>query len=314
MIIAKKGYFADGRISASQLKTWVESPKNYIRWYIKGEPRPKSKYMEFGSFIHKAIEDGHSTNETLDFMVGLIPRLKAQEVKLDESTTTNNIPVNLNGIVDSYDEDGDEIIDYKTGKAGNWSDEKVAEDLQFSFYTWLHKLLTGRLLKKITVVHIITTENENGQVELTGDFDTYIYVPTEKDIIRVQQVFVKFVEWGRTLTPEKLTSATIDEVEVAVAEMCEIRRKQDELETEYENQKAIVLAEMEKTGQTDIKTPLASLYFTTRKTYDYSPKVKKLEASYNKAKEEFQKKNEPKSVTKSLTMKMIKDNDKTKSN
>jgi len=106
MITAKKGYFADGKISASQLKTWVDSPKNYIRWYIKGEPRPTSKYMEFGTFIHKAIEEGHSTNPTLDFMVGLIPRLKAQEVRLEGAylpmtENRNDIPpANLNGIID----------------------------------------------------------------------------------------------------------------------------------------------------------------------------------------------------------------------
>ena len=305
MITAKKGFLANGKISPSQLKTWVKSEKDYIKWYIKGLPRPTSKYMEFGTFIHKAIEEGKSENPTLDMMIGLIPRLDAPEIELNVPTTINKVEVVLNGILDNYDVVDDHLIDYKTGKVGNWSDEIVAQDLQFKFYALMHKLSTKRDLKKVTIVHLHTTE-EDGNVVLTGEFDVYEYTPTKADLDEVKDQFKKFIKWANALTPEMLSDEASTETTDTIAKMRAIREQQEILDAEYDNLKAIVLADMEKTGAMELKTNDAHVYFQSRKTYEYPAEIKALEAGVKTAKETWEKDHEPKTITKTFTFKINK--------
>lgn len=305
MIDAKKGFLVDGKISPSQLKCWVKSPKEYIKYYIKGLPRPTSKYMEFGTFIHEALEKGHSENPTLDMLISIVPRLEVPEQKVNVPTKINKVDVILNGILDSYDIDNDELIDYKTGKVGNWSQEAVASDIQFAWYALIHKTMTKRDLKKVTVVHLHTTE-EDGEVFLTGDYDIYEYTPTKKDIDNVKAIFTDFVEWTKTLTPEMLSSETNKEVDMALQRIAEIKAQIEVLETEEDNLRAIIVADMEKSGQLEIKNDIAHVYFTTRRTWEYSPEIKSIEKSLKKEKEEWEKDHEPKTITKSMTLKVLK--------
>lgn len=294
----------DKKCSPSQLKTWIDNEKNYIKWYIKGEARPTSKYMQFGSFIHKAIEEGKSDNPVLDWIVGSVPRLDVAEQSVEIATRIDKEVIILNGILDSYSQSGDELIDYKTGKAGTWSDEVVGKDVQFKFYALMHKLLTKRMLKKVTVVHLHTTENENGDVILTGDYDVFTHTPTKSDLDDVKKHLSNFIKWTKTVTEEKINSDVNKELSEVVLKMRAIKAQQDALEMEYDNLKAIVLADMEKTGQLEIKTDNAHLFFTTRKTYEYPEEVKTLEAGYKKAKTEWEETHEPKTITKSLTFKL----------
>ena len=229
MITAIKGYLKDGKMSASQLKTFIESEKNYIKWYIKGQPRPTSKYMTFGTFIHEAIERGSSENPTLDMLISLIPRLDVPEMKVEVPTKIGTAEVVFNGILNSYAMADDELIDYKTGKKGNWSYDIVANEIQFKLYALMHKLLTKRDLKKVTVVHLHTTETETGEVVLTGEFDIYEYTPTKEDLDIVKNEFKKFIKWAKSLTPEMLDTEVSKEISDVIAEMRAIREKQEAL-------------------------------------------------------------------------------------
>ena len=218
-----------------------------------------------------------------------------------------NIEAQLFGcFLDSYDIDNDELIDYKTGKAGNWSQEIVESDIQFKFYALMHKVLTKRELKKVTIVHLHTAEDEDGTVYLTGDYDVYEYTPTKQDCDDVKTLFNDFIKWTKTLTPEMLSSETNKEVEMALERIAEIKAQIEELEKEEDNLRAIIVADMEKSGQLEIKNEIAHVFFTTRRTWDYSPEIKTLEKSVKSAKEEWEQSHEPKTITKSMTLKVLK--------
>ena len=49
-------YLTNGKISASQLCTWIKSSKTYIEQYIEGKPFIGNKYTRFGTDMHKDIE------------------------------------------------------------------------------------------------------------------------------------------------------------------------------------------------------------------------------------------------------------------
>jgi len=203
-LVASRGYLKDKKLSASQLNVWIERPKDYIKKYYIGITSPDTIYTLFGKLIHKAIENGYSDNPVLDMLIAVIPRLDVPEKEIVIPTMIGDDEVILNGFLDSYDETEDEIIDYKTGKEGNWSDEIVASDNQFKFYTLLHKLNTGRMLKKITIVHLHTTLDANGEVILTGKYDVYCYIPSQKDIDFIVEKIKEFIVWAKSLTEEDI--------------------------------------------------------------------------------------------------------------
>lgn len=304
MIKAIKGFLKDGEMSASQLNVWLESPKNYINWYIKGKPRPTSKYMEFGSFIHKAIEEGKSENPVLDMLISIIPRLEVPEKKLKITDKIGKTNITLNGILDSYDMEEGVLIDYKTGKAGTWSIDRVMDTFQFKFYAHLHQLFTKKKLKEIVVVHIHTMEDEEGTVVLTGDFDVYHYKPTPQDIKDVKYALKSFLEWTETLTEEMLSEEIPEDIANCIALMSMIKKDIASLEEKYDGFKTTVEAYMEQNGSLELKNDVAHLFYTTRKTWEYPQEIKNMEDGVKKSKKDFEKDHEPKTITKSLTFKL----------
>lgn len=310
MIEAKKGYFKDKKLSPSQLQTWLDSEKDYIKYYIKGEPRPTNKYMQFGSMVHKALEENRSENETLNFLIGIIPRLEAPEVKLEIPTKIKKVEVILNGIIDTYGEKEGVIIDYKTSKAGKWNAEIVAKKIQFKFYTYLHYLKTKKILEKVDIVNLITEEDEDGAIYLTGDFDVFTYIPSKADIDEVKNKILEFVEWGNNLKEEVLNHEVSQEIKDTLSQMAHLSKEIDQLEYEKTNLKARVEAYMEMFSLNNIKTDMANIFYTTRKTYNYpetivlkDKELKKMQDDLKKEKSEFEETAEPATITKSLTFK-----------
>ena len=177
---AKKGYLKDNKISASQLATWIKSPKEYIKQYINGEPFVGNKYTEFGTKIHKLIETDDPLTEN-------IPKLKYRELYFEKEW--NNVI--LNGYIDSY-EIG-EIIDYKVSKKGKWNPKIVKEHEQLKFYGLWHFLEHGTL-PLVSILHIESDE-VSSRMCLTGEATQYNLQVKQEDIEYIISKINEFTEW-----------------------------------------------------------------------------------------------------------------------
>lgn len=136
-MIAKKGYLVDGKLSFSQLNTWINSKDDYIKYYINGEKFITNKYIEWGNTIHKKIENGE-----LDVF-----SLKYKEKYVEREIEVLGNKVILNGYIDSYEEG--KLLDYKTSQK-EWSQTKVDNHLQLDFYK---KILQEEL--QMAIVNIV---------------------------------------------------------------------------------------------------------------------------------------------------------------
>lgn len=174
-------YLTNNKISASQLATWVKSPKDYIEQYIDGKPFIGNKYTEFGTSIHKKIELGD--NEFKD-----IPKLNNKEFYFEKEYGE----CVLNGYLDSYDIGY--IIDYKVSKDSKWSKKQYEDGVQLKFYGFWH-FLEHNMFPKVSIFHIETIEDIKGNLYLTGNTIQYTKQITIQDIDYIKTKINEFINW-----------------------------------------------------------------------------------------------------------------------
>ena len=276
---AVKGYYADGKLSASQLALWDSSKASYIKHYINGEERFETKYMRFGSELHEVLETGASQDETMHFLSQTLPKYREQELHLEAKTKIGKKDIVLHGYLDGYEDD--KILDYKTGK-GDWSVQDVADRLQFKFYSYLHLLVFGELPKEIRVIHIKTGETVDGRVYATGEVSEYVHVPTSQDVEDVKKVIAEFLDW----TPEESIPA---EFESDVQLLIELTQTQEQIKTQIDEIKSRIDAGLGMAGLDGIQDERINIYYSERKKYEYSEAILEAEKAVKQAKKEFEK-------------------------
>lgn len=174
-------YVTNNKISASQLETWIKSPKEYIEQYINDRPFIGNKYTRFGTEVHKQIESDN-------FFYSHIPKLKNKEYYFEKQVKK----IILNGYIDSYDIG--EIIDYKVSKKGRWTQKKVDKHIQLSFYGLWH-FLEYDSLPIVHIIHVISEEDDRGILRLTGEIKDYKRQITMEDIDYIKNKINEFVRW-----------------------------------------------------------------------------------------------------------------------
>jgi len=117
-------------ISYSQFKLFMQSPESYKKVYIFGY-RFSNKYTEFGSKIHKVLEDRVATDEDGEMALKLMPKAQKREVIVEAEL--GGVPVygKIDGV--NKTKTGYSIIDYKTSKKG-WTQRQVDKSEQLTFY------------------------------------------------------------------------------------------------------------------------------------------------------------------------------------
>jgi len=175
-MIPKKGYLVDGKLSFSQLNTWICSKDEYVKYYINGEKFISNKYIDWGSKIHKQIEDGE-----IDVF-----RLKEAEKYVEREIEVLGNKVILNGYIDSY-EPG-KLLDYKTSQK-EWSQTKVDNHLQLDFYK---KILQEEL--QMAIINIV----------LDQDKPKYIknLVKKKDNSLVLDKLLEEFIKWVTALQNE----------------------------------------------------------------------------------------------------------------
>ena len=161
-------------ISYSQFKLFMQSPESYKKVYIFGY-RFSNKYTEFGSKIHKVLEDRVATDEDGEMALKLMPKAQKREVIVEAEL--GGVPVygKIDGV--NKTKTGYSIIDYKTSKKG-WTQRQVDKSEQLTFYVAmfcsLNKIPMDSL--KVWLNCLRTFEDIDGSIHLTGEkqnFETH---------------------------------------------------------------------------------------------------------------------------------------------
>lgn len=137
-------------LSWSQLSCWESSKGRYRREYFENGERLNTRYLRFGSGIHKMIEDG--THKTLLPDLVVYPKNE-----FEVRCIVNGVPTL--SIIDSYDDVNNVFRDTKTGKIP-WTQAKVIKHQQLDFYATALKWSTGKMPEYCDLDWIETKETK----------------------------------------------------------------------------------------------------------------------------------------------------------
>ena len=303
-----RGYLVEGYISSSQLRTWKENPEKYIKQYIRGEQQFTSKYMTYGSDIHKQLETAKFSDEVLDFISLQLPDMPEKEFEINVPFSKTRIM----GKFDGLDVSKNIVYDYKTGKAGTWTQEKLDEDIQMMFYGKLCYEQYG-VYFTVKVVHLVTEEID-GEVKLTGDFHIFEKVITSKDIKKIDKLLNEFIAWADGLTIDQLEPVEIPEdVMHDMSKLAVIKEIIESKTKLFEETKALLDEKLKSLNIPEVKSEFGSAFYVRKTIYEYPKSIVSLEEKIEekkkllkKKKEVFESKNEPKEVKKTLNFRPAK--------
>lgn len=176
-------------LSHSQWKLWKKSPDEYVAKYLFDKEQFVTKEMRFGSKMALALEDDDLTGDPLlDVVMMEIPKFECMDLiseailKMGQKVE----PVPLFGRMDTRKADHSAFKEYKTGKdgKGGWTQKKVDEDTQITFYAVMCYILTGKIPQDIELVWIITENDPENAREIicTGEIRRF---PTKRSMAQV---------------------------------------------------------------------------------------------------------------------------------
>lgn len=183
LAVSKANNTPRGYLSWNQLSMWEKDPNQYYQIYVEGIDFYRTKYLEFGSKIHEAIEKGRDYDKVdplLSLAVSFLPQYPLQEYTL--LTKYDDIP--LLGRLDAFHDGTLIFADDKTGK--RWTQGMTDKSGQITFYYLMLWLLYKKMPPCAYIHHLKTFEDTKGDIHLTGDVSIFKTQRTRKDIILMQ--------------------------------------------------------------------------------------------------------------------------------
>ena len=166
-------------LSWSQLNMWEKDPNLYYQVYFEGLDQFRTKYLELGTRMATALENGFDAENDpmMEMMLIYMPTYQIKEFDIKENF--EDIP--LFGKLDGFDVNNLIVGEYKSGK--KWTQSMVDNHSQLTFYAFLVWLKYKVLPKQIFLHWAQTYEDENGILKLTGHIQTFQTERKLKDII-----------------------------------------------------------------------------------------------------------------------------------
>lgn len=166
-------------LSWSQMTLWERDRQKYIERYILGEQSPSNAAMEFGSYVHAALEaDNDFDDPMLAHLLMVFPSFECREYEI--RTEAAGIP--LLGKLDGYEPKHLAIAEFKTGR--KWTQQRVDKDDQLTFYDMLHYCRFGRLANVICL-YWLPTEIVDGEVKPAGMVQRFDTNRSMVDVLRM---------------------------------------------------------------------------------------------------------------------------------
>lgn len=162
-------------LSYSQLKLWESKggPDKYRDQYLFGKQGFTNRGQALGSQIANSLESGQETGDLQkDLIVAQFPKydLMDKEIMVDLKDGKEVIPLLLKP--DSCKSDHSAFYEYKTGKAGSWSQAKVDKDDQLTFYATGLYIITKKI-PQLELIHAETEKDDIGKPVLNGSIKSF---------------------------------------------------------------------------------------------------------------------------------------------
>ena len=145
--------------------------EEWYQSYIMGIKKPSNRRMDFGSQVGKRIETDPN----------YIPQLPRGVMEHGINVFMDDIE--LTGFMDSYIPEEIHIHEFKTSSPTGWTQDKVDNHHQLTFYCLL--LLLKESIKpedvKITLHHMVTEESGDFSIKFAAPFSLNSY-PTKRTI------------------------------------------------------------------------------------------------------------------------------------
>ena len=262
-------------LSFSQISLWERSKNEYRKRYFENLQSFETREMRFGKEFARERE------------IGVCPGGKIfsrREIKLENEF--EKIP--LLSFLDSADANLIAIGEDKTGKKP-WDEKRVQNHEQLHFYALQAFLETGNLPKTIFLNWFETRNDENGEIELTGKIETFKFAPTKKHTDLISDKILTFAreisadfDRFKNEQPENLNLENI-------AKFTNLKSKIAEMETEADELKKAIAENLKTNNLEKYENSAGKFFYQTRKTFQFSDKIKNFEKDLKEKKADEQK-------------------------
>lgn len=186
MILPKKDKDGRSYLSYSQIKSWRDSKRKYIREKMCGEPFVDNAYTIQGKKVGEALENNDFSGFTKEEqeLLSTIPRLDEFEKRIEVDMGNYYIV----GYIDSNTTDCSHILDYKQGIIDKKEAEYDSDDyVQLHIYAEGIRQETGKLPKKAEVILVDRVGNafQNQKLVVGDRFVTITKDISKKEVDKV---------------------------------------------------------------------------------------------------------------------------------
>jgi hypothetical protein len=164
-------------LSWSQLNLYEKDPEDYRQTYILGQPRPPNEPMQLG--LQFATEMETRKGQLFEYARIWLPTYPKREYTLE--VTCDACP--LLAKLDGYDPQQRHIGEYKTGKL--WSQRRVDQDGQLTFYAYVHYLKFNTIPAQIALHWVQTGRNADDELTITGKLETFYTTRKMEDFLDI---------------------------------------------------------------------------------------------------------------------------------
>lgn len=183
-------------LSHSQKKLWNKSKEDYILKYVYEKKQFVTKEMKFGTLVADLLENGGLSGDLmLDVALAKMPKfeLMDKEQRCEMKIGKSVVPLLVK--MDTSKIDFTAFKEYKTGKEGKggWTQKKVDDDEQITFYaTWCY-IKTGKIPEDIELVWVKTKDDETDikKIKVTGEVEIFKTSRSKMQIIKEKADMLK---------------------------------------------------------------------------------------------------------------------------
>lgn len=291
--------------SPSALDQWFRQRSAFVKTYFEKAEKVETAAMKTGKQIHKLIEAGLiNAKRVFD--------RNEEEIKVKVPGTE----FYFLGIPDSRTNNGDEFVDYKSGKANDWKD-KLPTDLKMKATAWLVWQASGEPEEVRGHIEFIQTvwNPDSKEVEpIDKETEVVSITYTAEELKTFTRVIAEAMEEVNGFYEKWLKSDASFVSKEDTSRYEELHQKKEALEREMDEIKERIKAQMEFGGVMNHQSELGTFYLTERKSYEYPTNLKinyrdmglvledaeEIEAAAKAAKKNYELITEPVSVSQNV--------------
>ena len=160
------------------MSLWEKDPNLYYNVYYEGCNIFNNKYMALGNKLDKALEADMCEDDDpmIKFMLVFMPKYPERQ-KIVKAMLEG---IELLAKMDGWNEETFTIGEYKSGR--KWTQKMVDDSGQITFYALVIYLIYGKI-PNLILHWAKTCDDENGELQLTGDIRTFKTARTVPQLI-----------------------------------------------------------------------------------------------------------------------------------